>query len=71
MKDQRFHLGLRDPEAPLTASMDNVHAWCLGEACNAAAKEPAGDLIDRGLILLRELNEQGFDVVLRLPESEG
>lgn len=67
MKDQRFHLGLRDPKAPLTALMDNVHASELGQACEDAARAPIGDQIDRGLILLRELNERGFDVVIRLP----
>ena len=43
---------------------DNVTAWRLGEACRKAADEPkCGDLIDRGLILLRELEALGFGVV--------
>lgn len=43
---------------------DNVMAWRLGEACDAAAKDPkCGDPIDRGLILLRELEARGLGVV--------
>lgn len=49
---------------PLTGAMDNVLAWRLGAACRKAADDPkCGDFIDRGLILLRMLNEAGFDVV--------
>lgn len=44
---------------------DNVWARRLGEACRVAADEPkCGDCIDRGLILLRELQAKGFGVVL-------
>lgn len=43
---------------------DNVDCWRLGEACRAAANDPkCGDFIDRGLILLRELEQRGFGVV--------
>lgn len=42
----------------------NVEAWRLGEACRIAAADPrCGDPIDRGLILLRELEAKGFGVV--------
>lgn len=56
----------RDRE-PLDAAVDNVLAWSLGEACNEAASPSrnVGDCIDRGLILLRILNEKGFDVIVR------
>lgn len=48
---------------------DNVHAWQLGEACRKAADDPkCGDYIDRGLILLRELEAKGWGVV-RLESS--
>jgi hypothetical protein len=54
---------------PLNAAMDNLHAWRLGAATNATqAETKIGDMIDRGLVLLRELNARGFDVVLRAPE---
>ena len=44
---------------------DNVLAWRLGEACRTAADDPkCGDFIDRGLILLRELQVKGFGIVL-------
>lgn len=52
---------------PLDAAMDNVLAWRLSDAFKAAQKASAGDPIDRGLALLRALNEQGFDV---LPTGE-
>ena len=49
---------------PLTSAMDNVLASRLGriteESCNS--KQKVGDLIDRGLILLRLLNNEGFEV---------
>ena len=41
----------------------NVPAWGLGQACRRAAEAPAGDPIDRGLVLLRELQAEGFGVV--------
>jgi hypothetical protein len=54
---------------PLESSMDNVLAWKLGKACNAAAGESAGDHIDRGLALRRHLELEGFGLVL-LAESQ-
>jgi hypothetical protein len=43
---------------------NNQGAWRLGEACTKAANEPrCGDYIDRGLILLRELQAKGYGVV--------
>lgn len=43
---------------------DNVDAWQIGEACAKAASDPkCGDYIDRGLILLRELQEKGWGVI--------
>lgn len=42
---------------------NNVEAWRLGEACRKAAEEPkCGDYIDRGLILLRELEARGYGI---------
>jgi hypothetical protein len=49
----------------LNASMDNVYAWRLGEIAKQAgdaSRKDVGDPIDRGLILLRLLNEKGFTV---------
>lgn len=47
--------------------MDNTLAWRLGmiakEAGDANRKD-VGDPIDRGLILLRLLNEKGFSVAV-------
>ena len=40
----------------------NVEAWRLGEAMQAAAQLPAGDNIDAGLGLLKELQAAGFGV---------
>lgn len=53
----------------LDAAMDNVLAWRLGEIAHESLKPMAGDYIDRGLILLKLLNDKGFDVILR--EREG
>lgn len=50
----------------LTAAMDNLDAWRLGEVANAAVRNPVGDLIDRGLILLRLLNERGYAVTVEI-----
>lgn len=50
---------------PLTASMDNVLAWRLGEIAREAGsieREDVGDPIDRGLILRRLLEEKGFEI---------
>ena len=68
MKDNSMFLGLRDPKAPVDALCDNVIASRMGEACRLAAKKPGGDLIDRGLELLKQMNEHGFDVLVKLPE---
>lgn len=49
----------------LTATMENTTAWRLGEIARDAGnpfRKDIGDLIDRGLILIRLLNEAGFDV---------
>ena len=49
----------------LTASMDNVFASRLGQIALEAGsvdRKDVGDSIDRGLILLRLLNEKGFTV---------
>jgi len=46
------------------AQPNNVICWRLGESCRKAADDPkCGDPIDRGLILLRELQSRGFGVV--------
>lgn len=45
-----------------TEQPDNQDAWRLGEATSAASLANAGDLIDRGLVLLRELQANGFGV---------
>ena len=48
----------------------NVEAWRFGEACRAAADEPkCGDPIDRGLILLRELEARGYGIVKLAPNA--
>ena len=52
---------------PLNEMMDNVHAWKLGEVAREAGnpkRKDVGDLIDRGLILRRLLEEKGFLLVL-------
>lgn len=40
----------------------NVTAWKLGNAAHAAALASAGDPIDRGLALLKALQDAGFGV---------
>ena len=47
---------------PLTDAMDNVLAWRLGEVAHKAVEAHSCDLIDRGLILRRLLEESGFAV---------
>lgn len=69
MKDNRPFLGLRDPKAPIDSGCDNVIASRLYQAMHLALAHRGGDSIDAGLALLKELNEQGFDVVVRLPDS--
>lgn len=55
----------------LTASMDNLDAWRLGQCAREAMEGPAGDLIDSGLILRRLLEESGYGVVkLEAPAVE-
>lgn len=50
----------------------NVEAWRFGEACRVAADEPkCGDYIDRGLILLRELEAKGYGIVKLPPNDYG
>ena len=50
----------------LTSAMDNLDAGRLGDIALAVERTPRekiGDSIDRGLILLRLLNEKGYGVV--------
>lgn len=42
---------------------DNVGAWRIGEACRKAADTPGGDYIDQGLVLLKELQANGYGVI--------
>lgn len=49
---------------------NNVDAWRIGEACVvAAAEQKCGDPIDRGLILMLELQRRGFGVY-ELPDAD-
>lgn len=49
----------------------NLDAWRIGEACRQAADDPrCGDYIDRGLILLRELEEMGYGIVKLTPNMK-
>lgn len=41
----------------------NGTAWAIGEACRKAANATAGDYIDRGLVLLRELQVKGYGII--------
>ena len=50
-------------EPYLNAAMDNVLSWRLGEAWWKAGETCAGDYIDRGLTLCRELRAAGFLIV--------
>lgn len=59
-------------DKPLNELMDNVLAWRLGEVALEAGdpkRKDVGDLIDRGLILRRLLEEKGFYLVLKTPEN--
>lgn len=51
-----------DSAKTLTASMNNRDAWRLGEVANKAMapEQRVGDYIDRGLILRRLLEEEGY-----------
>ncbi len=65
-----FHVGDGRRDGPITTACDNVIAWRLGEACNKASSARAGDLIDRGLALLKELNATGFQVVVPREQAQ-
>lgn len=41
---------------------ENVVAWRIGEACSKASQASAGDYIDRGLSLLKELQAKGYGI---------
>lgn len=58
---------MRSYPLKLDAGMDNVFASRLGQVARETMdpKQKVGDSIDRGLILLRLLNEKGFDVIAR------
>jgi hypothetical protein len=73
-KDKYEHRIRRVPAPPAQTALtgrvltyrnqpDNVGAWRLGEACRRAAELPAGDYIDRGLGLLKELQAKGYGVI--------
>jgi len=47
---------------PFDAAIPNVTASIMGKIARETAKENAGDSIDRGLKLLRKLNEAGLNV---------
>lgn len=47
----------------------NLVAHRLGEAHSRASKAAAGDHIDRGLALIRELEAQGFKVYFDDPKA--
>jgi len=52
---------------------DNVIAWRIGEACTKASQASAGDYIDRGLGLLKELQAKGYGVAAlaaQVPQQE-
>jgi hypothetical protein len=58
---------------PLNASCDNLIAYQLGKVAADAGspdRRDVGDYIDRGLILLRLLREEGFDVYGPVPRDE-
>jgi len=53
---------------PLTATMDNVLASKLGHVALQAGsrkRKDIGDSIDRGLVLRRLLEEQGFYLIIK------
>lgn len=55
--------------APLTQSMDNVDAWKLGECARDSVMTAHGDLIDVGLVLRRKLEESGYALTRRGPNT--
>jgi hypothetical protein len=62
MKGSAFDLPTTKRAYTYVQQPDNVNAYKLGRACEAAAKKSAGDGIDRGLALLQELQKEGFGV---------
>ena len=56
---------------PLDSGMDNVLAWRLGKIALEAGssdRRDIGDFIDRGLILRRLLEENGFVLMVEEPK---
>lgn len=54
----------------LDSGMDNVDAWRLGQIAKDAGnpeRDGVGDLIDRGLMLNRLLNEKGYGLLKLTP----
>lgn len=71
MKDNRQFMGVREHSEPLNAFIDGVLLARLADAYRGCRDETKiGDSIDRGLVLLRELNAKGFDVVIRIPTEQ-
>lgn len=62
MKGRAFDLPTTKRAYTYKQQPDNVIAYKLGRACEAAAQQSAGDGIDRGLALLQELQNEGFGV---------
>jgi len=63
----------RDKTKPLDPGMDNVIASRMGEVAMSAGsrtRTDVGDNIDRGLILLRLLKEQGLSVIISPEDSD-
>lgn len=61
-------MGFWDAGKPLVSASDNLHMTTMAEIARIVAhpKCPGiGDDIDQGLIMLRLLNEAGYDVVPR------
>jgi hypothetical protein len=56
---------------PTNSAMNNVVAWRLGMIAHDAVNHPAGDLIDRGLVLRRLLEERGFRLCYTGTEFSG
>ena len=57
-------------DKPLDPNMDNVLAWRLGKIAREAGdpdRDDVGDFIDRGLILRRLLEENGFSLIFKGP----
>jgi hypothetical protein len=68
--DLSSDMGFRNGPVTYANQPDNLIAWRLGEACRKAADDPnCGDYIDRGLILLRELEARGLGIV-RIPPAK-